>query len=118
MNTKHRKFSKLAQVVCLITIMAMLLSSCDILNQFIGDDAPNGNEPTVLCADNDGNHLCDDCGERLSDCADQSGDHKCDICDKVISTCTEGRNHCCESCGAIMSACIDEDRNHGCDICS
>ena len=117
MNTKHRKFSRLARVVCLITVLAMLLSSCEILNRFIGGESPDVNEPAV-CTDADQDHLCDDCGAALSECADQNGDHKCDICAKVISTCQEGENHCCDGCGAIMSVCIDEDRNHGCDICN
>ena len=111
-----KKISRLARVVCLFTVLAMLLSSCDILNQFIGKAPDDGVHD--MCLDENLDHLCDECGKPLSECADQSGDHKCDTCKRVISSCTVSENHCCISCGATTSVCIDEDKNHGCDICN
>ena len=109
-----KKISRLARVVCLITVLAMLLSSCDLLGKF-------GTKPEDLhetCLDENLDHLCDVCEASLSECTDISGDHKCDLCQRVISTCTEIQNHCCIECGAVVTACIDEDRNHGCDVCN
>ena len=112
---KKRKFTRLAQVVCLLTVLAMLLSSCDLLNNLIGKSPEEVHD---YCLDENADHLCDNGGEMLSECADYGGDHKCDVCQRVLTTCTEGENHCCMSCGAIMSACVDNDRNHGCDVCN
>ena len=36
-------------------------------------------------ADEDKDHLCDKCGESLSECADANSDHKCDDCQKTLS---------------------------------
>ncbi len=51
------------------------------------------------CADEDGDHKCDNCGKQLSQCADNNKDHNCDIC------------------GSKVSDCIDENRDGKCDIC-
>ena len=45
-----------------------------------------------VCADNDNDHFCDVCGEKVSECvnANATVDHKCDVCNKVCDACTEG----------------------------
>lgn len=51
------------------------------------------------CADEDGDHYCDNCGKELSKCADNNKDHTCDTC------------------GSKVSDCVDENRDGKCDIC-
>ena len=100
--------------------------------------ADNGDAPHTECADNNCDHLCDVCGEKLSECSDaigdgdhecelckavvgecldESSDHKCDECSAVISVCLEGDKHECDYCGKTMSVCSDNDSDHRCDKC-
>ncbi len=68
--------------------------------------------------DNDKNHLCDDCGDKISSCTDGDNNHKCDTCGATLTTCNDGDdNHKCDLCGATLSDCDDSDTNHACDIC-
>ena len=88
-------------------------------------------------------HICDDCGEKLSECEDKTNDHKCDVCGKALSTCEdengdgkcdvcgadipggtkpcehkdENKDHNCDSCGTVVSTCKDENDDGKCDVC-
>ncbi len=53
------------------------------------------------CADEDSDHLCDVCGETVSECKNENNDHLCDVCGKTVSPCVDtavvdGR---CDVCG-------------------
>lgn len=115
MKKQQKKSIKL---VCILSILCLVFTSCDILGAILGtEETPGGSNEPAVCTDENNDHLCDECKEPLSECKDENLDHKCDTCTKVISVCTEGENHLCSMCAAVMSVCIDEDRNHGCDIC-
>ncbi len=69
-------------------------------------------------ADEDKDHLCDECGESLSECADANSDHKCDDCQKTLSEHKdENADHKCDTCQATVSECKDETSDHKCDTC-
>ena len=73
-----------------------------------------------VCADEDSDHWCDLCGERVSECADEDGDHWCDICWEHISAlCADmDGDHSCDTCGNYIRAlCADETGDHVCDTC-
>ena len=75
---------------------------------------------SVICGhgDRNGDHLCDYCGEILSECADRDSDHLCDLCGKILTDCINNDgDHLCDICGKVMTACADTDGNHLCDIC-
>lgn len=65
------------------------------------------------------NHICDKCGETLSQCIDENNDHKCDYCGVKMSEHNykyyENGQHIC-ACGNIKY-CVDEDNDNKCDIC-
>ena len=70
------------------------------------------------CWDNDRDHFCDDCGEKLSECADGSRDHLCDFCGAVLSECADySWDHICDYCYQRIDACYNEDGDHFCDVC-
>ncbi len=70
------------------------------------------------CKDENNDHNCDICGEKYSDCADRDNDHYCDVCNEKLSDCKdENNNHACDICGAKLSDCKDENKDHCCDIC-
>jgi len=74
---------------------------------------------TCTHIDENHDHICDKCSEKLSDCKDENSDHNCDYCGKKISSCKDGNNdHYCDTCLTKISECIDEDKNHYCDICN
>ncbi len=93
------------------------------------------------CADNNGDHMCDMCGERATECTDTSPkDHKCDICNASMggnhvaasgshicaycgqkaSDCTDTTpaDHKCDICGNTVSECADQNDDHKCDVCN
>ena len=76
-----------------------------------------------VCADGDGDHLCDTCRTYMRDlCADEDGDHLCDTCWEYLpELCTDGTDeaiHVCDTCGAFLpNLCRDEDGDHWCDFC-
>ena len=70
------------------------------------------------CWDNDRDHFCDDCGEKLSECADGSRDHLCDFCGAVLSECADySWDHICDYCYQRIDECYSEDGDHFCDYC-
>ena len=67
----------------------------------------------------EGTHVCDYCGETMTECADVDKNHVCDICGTAVGIheAAEG-THVCDYCGETMSACADsEDLDTQCDIC-
>lgn len=120
MKTRHGKLSRLVRVVCLVMAMAMLLSSCDVIGNLIPWLIPDGtSNPDVICADNNGDHLCDDCSKVLSECVDKNNDHKCDVCSQLVSECEDSDgNHKCDVCSETFGKCTDKDNDHKCDLCS
>ena len=70
------------------------------------------------CADTDDDHLCDVCGNTLTECLDANKNHLCDICGKTLSACADDNNdHNCDYCGTTISDCEDKNLDHKCDIC-
>ncbi len=53
--------------------------------------------------DSNTDHICEACGETLSQCADENNDHKCDVCGTVLSECTGGTSTCVDK--AICTVC-------------
>lgn len=55
--------------------------------------------------DENKDHICDLCNERLSECKDENHDHICDYCMKVISMCKDENSDCfCDICDKEMRA--------------
>jgi len=76
-----------------------------------------GNEISE-CADSDSDHNCDTCGDKLTDCADNNNDHDCDICGDKVSECADADNdHNCDTCGDKLTDCADNNNDHNCDTC-
>lgn len=95
-------------IIALVLCVSVCFVSCDVINSFIGHD----------CADEDGNHICDNCEEVVSECADNNKDHKCDVCAKTLTKCVNADDdHDCDICGAKLTECLDETNDHKCDIC-
>ena len=44
-------------------------------------------EEAIGHADGGADHICDVCGETMSECKDRDNDHKCDLCQAVLSSC-------------------------------
>ena len=73
---------------------------------------------TDNCIDEDKNHICDICGNIISNHEDANQDHVCDLCGKVISNHEDAdNNHVCDHCGKVISNHEDADKNHICDFC-
>ena len=78
----------------------------------------NADEPVHECADNNNDHNCDVCGDKLTDCADNNNDHDCDVCGAELSKCADNNSdHKCDVCGAELSKCADNNSDHKCDVC-
>ncbi len=68
--------------------------------------------------DEDNDHLCDICGETLSECVDADDDHLCDICGETLSECVdEDKNHACDVCNASMGTHAAAEGSHNCAYC-
>lgn len=92
------------------TLIALLLAS--------GLLVTGCNSGSCSHVDEDNNHLCDNCGETISECADENNDHKCDVCGEKLSECADGnKDHKCDLCGETISECADKDKDHKCDVC-
>ena len=126
-----RKFSTLLRIVCLLCVMAMLLTSCEVLGGIIpglapeeppvndGGDAPNDSTPPehTACTDTNSDHKCDECGKTLGECTDENDDHACDLCGARLSECLDqNRDHECDLCSATVSVCT-EGEAHECELC-
>ena len=73
---------------------------------------------TDNCIDEDKNHICDICGNIISNHEDANKDHVCDLCGKVISNHEDAdNNHVCDHCGKVISNHEDANKDHVCDYC-
>ena len=85
--------------------------------QCTADGCTEGME-TDNCTDEDKNHICDICGNIISNHEDANQDHVCDLCGKVISNHEDAdKDHVCDHCGKVISNHEDADNNHICDYC-
>ena len=85
--------------------------------QCTADGCTEGVE-TDNCTDEDKNHICDICGNIISNHEDANQDHVCDLCGKVISNHEDAdKDHVCDHCGKVISNHEDADNNHICDYC-
>ena len=70
------------------------------------------------CIDEDKNHICDICGNIISNHEDANQDHVCDLCGKVISNHEDAnKDHVCDYCEKVISNHEDADKDHVCDYC-
>ena len=73
---------------------------------------------TDNCTDEDKNHICDICGNIISNHEDTNQDHVCDLCGKVISNHEDAdKDHICDHCGKVISNHEDANKDHVCDYC-
>ena len=85
--------------------------------QCTADGCTEGVE-TDNCTDEDKNHICDICGNIISNHEDANQDHVCDLCGKVISNHEDAdKDHVCDLCGKVISNHEDADKDHICDYC-
>mgnify|MGYP000777553950 CR=1 FL=1 len=85
--------------------------------QCTADGCTEGVE-TDNCTDEDKNHICDICGNIISNHEDANQDHVCDLCGKVISNHEDAdNNHVCDHCGKVISNHEDANKDHVCDYC-
>ena len=63
------------------------------------------------------NGVCRECGYGCSH-TDDDKDHICNICGNTISNHEDtDKDHICDYCGKVLSECADNDRDHLCDYC-
>ncbi|WP_418616865.1 InlB B-repeat-containing protein [Ruminococcus sp.] len=85
--------------------------------QCTADGCTEGIE-TGNCVDEDKNHICDICGNIISNHEDANQDHVCDLCGKVISNHEDAdKDHVCDHCGKVISNHEDANKDHVCDYC-
>ena len=73
---------------------------------------------TDNCTDEDKNHICNICGNIISNHEDANQDHVCDLCGKVISNHEDAnKDHVCDHCDKVISNHEDADKDHVCDFC-
>ena len=85
--------------------------------QCTADGCTEGVE-TDNCTDEDKNHICDICGNIISNHEDADKDHVCDHCGKVISNHEDAnKDHVCDYCEKVISNHEDADKDHICDLC-
>ena len=85
--------------------------------QCTADGCTEGIE-TGNCTDEDKNHICDICGNIISNHEDANQDHLCDLCGKVISNHEDAdKDHICDHCGKVISNHEDANKDHICDLC-
>ena len=85
--------------------------------QCTADGCTEGIE-TDNCIDEDKNHICDICGNIISNHEDANQDHVCDLCGKVISNHEDAnKDHVCDYCKKVISNHEDADKDHICDLC-
>lgn len=94
-------------------ILSLILPAVAMITAACGETKP--------CEHKDDNkdHLCDLCGEKISDHTDENPkDHKCDICEQSMGEHADKNNdHNCDYCGAKMSEHADNNHDHKCDVC-
>ena len=71
--------------------------------QCTADGCTEGVE-TGNCVDEDKNHICDICGNIISNHEDANKDHVCDYCGKVFSNHEDAdKDHVCDYCGKVIT---------------
>ncbi len=103
-------------LVAILVLSLLALSSCDLVAKIpvIGDLINKD------CAhiDEDLNHNCDKCDEKISECETPDGGHNCPICGEKLTDCAAAEgSHSCATCGNVVTECADENKDHNCDIC-
>ncbi len=85
--------------------------------QCTADGCTEGVE-TDNCTDEDKNHICNICGNIISNHEDANQDHVCDLCGKVISNHEDAdKDHVCDHCSKVISNHEDANKDHVCDHC-
>ena len=71
--------------------------SCDVCGVSVGTHAAAA-----------GTHVCEYCGQNVSECVDANTNHECDVCGESMGThaAAEG-SHNCDYCGKALSKCDD-----------
>ena len=106
-------------VVSALAASMLLLAGCNNDNP---DKPDEPEEPACAHVDtNPKDHICDLCGEELSQCVDENPkDHICDYCGKELSEHLDEnpKDHICDYCGEELSQCVDTNpKDHYCDYC-
>ena len=108
-----KKTGLLLAIVLVFSLLAF--TACD----FFGDI------DFIKHVDADGDNICDNCGGAMEEEApacehkDENNDHNCDLCEEKLSDCAAAEgSHNCSVCGTALSECEDADTNHKCDVCS
>ncbi len=80
---------------------------CDVCHESVGEHK-TGTDP----------HVCEYCGELMTECVDENKDHACDACSEVMGEhLAVSEQHECDYCGKPVTSCEDVDQDHECDIC-
>ena len=109
----------------LIAVMALgIFASCDVDVNCSHEDEDADHkceacgQKLSACYDINNDHICEYCTNTISKCSDDNNDHLCDVCRVKLSECkNEDGNHACDICGAALGACVDADKNHVCESC-
>ena len=102
----------------LLPIIALTACGCKHADENKDHLCDKCGEAISECADANSDHKCDDCQKKVSEHKDGNADHKCDTCQATVSECKdENSDHKCDACGATVNACADADNNGKCDVC-
>ena len=77
--TTLKKIFAASAALALVLSLVFAFTSCGIV-------------PQKECADNNNDHLCDDCGNVLTECSDSNSDHNCDLCGQALTECDAQMN--------------------------
>lgn len=115
------------RILALVMVAIMVLgvfTACDVDITCVHEDEDANHRCDVcgerlsFCYDNNNDHVCEYCLKTMSKCSDSNKDHLCDVCAKALSECkNEDGDHTCDICGVALSECVDDDKNHTCDSC-
>ena len=90
----------------------------NVYNHFYNPETYEPETEHTTHTDEDSNHLCDLCGETVSEHADEDNDHHCDLCGAEVSSHTDyDSDHICDDCGEELTTHMDENGDHHCDLC-
>lgn len=111
--------------LALIVVMALgIFAACDVDVNCIHEDEDADHKCEIcgqklsVCYDINSDHVCEYCRGVMSKCSDDNDDHLCDVCHVKLSECeNEDGNHTCDVCGTALDTCVDADKNHICESC-
>ncbi len=93
-------------------ILTLILPAVAMITAACGETKPCDHK------DDNNDHICDVCNEKISEHKDENKDHKCDICAESMGEHVDNdKDHNCDYCGEEMSQHVDSDLNHKCDVC-